>query len=508
MKPKRRLLRPRARIAATLALLCCAALLRAGPALAQGAITPEAKAEARERYDRGMRLFNDGDNAAAIAEWKRVYELVPNPVVLYNIGLGYAAMGRPVLAVEALTRLIAAPGALSAERLERAKATRDEQSARIAAIAVVANVEGAAIEIDNIEVAKTPLGAPISVASGTHVVSVVAPGYSPSRKEVTIAGRARADLTFELSPMQGRIAKFAVTSRLPGVEIVIDGIVSARTPLATSLSLAPGRHVIDLRRPGYVSARRELDLGDGSTTNLPIDLEEDAAALAEEGGSLVLAISEPQAVLTLDGRARGAYVSSLRVAHGVHRLRVERAGFLSFERDITVPRAASSTITVTLQPTPETLAAYTNRARLHRTWGIVGIAAGAALAGGGAGFLAYNAGQKRDAQAQLDAIELERTNDTGPCDTSGGKITAEECNNLITAREAARNNANARDAIGYVGIGVGAAALVTGIVLLATGDDLHRYEPPASGEPLAKLRVTPIGWATPQGGGLGVVGLF
>src|SRR3569833_2568352 len=54
-------------------------------ALAQTAAPPDAaKAEARERFDRGLALFEKSKNAAALAEFKRAYELIPNAVVLNN----------------------------------------------------------------------------------------------------------------------------------------------------------------------------------------------------------------------------------------------------------------------------------------------------------------------------------------------------------------------------------------------------------------------------------------
>ena len=41
-----------------------------------------AKAEAAKRFDRGLTLFDEGDNAGALAEFKQVYQTMPNPVVL------------------------------------------------------------------------------------------------------------------------------------------------------------------------------------------------------------------------------------------------------------------------------------------------------------------------------------------------------------------------------------------------------------------------------------------
>src|SRR5262249_52833848 len=54
------------------------------------------RAEAAERFDRAIRLVNDGDLTSALAEFQRAYALVPAVIVLYNVGLVYAALNRPV----------------------------------------------------------------------------------------------------------------------------------------------------------------------------------------------------------------------------------------------------------------------------------------------------------------------------------------------------------------------------------------------------------------------------
>ena len=67
-----------------------------------------------------MQLFNEGDNAGALAEFKQTYALMPNPIVLFNIGLVYAAMSRPVDAVDALSPVVDS-ATLSPEQRERAQ---------------------------------------------------------------------------------------------------------------------------------------------------------------------------------------------------------------------------------------------------------------------------------------------------------------------------------------------------------------------------------------------------
>src|SRR5262245_61950348 len=48
--------------------------------------TPEILAEAKQRFDRGYELYEEGEYPLALIEFNRAYELVPNYKVLYNIG--------------------------------------------------------------------------------------------------------------------------------------------------------------------------------------------------------------------------------------------------------------------------------------------------------------------------------------------------------------------------------------------------------------------------------------
>src|SRR3954465_13568971 len=76
------------------------------------------KAQAAQRFDRGLQLFNEGDNAGALAEFKQTYALHDNPIVLFNIGLVDAAMSRLVDAVDALGPVVRS-ATLSPEQRER-----------------------------------------------------------------------------------------------------------------------------------------------------------------------------------------------------------------------------------------------------------------------------------------------------------------------------------------------------------------------------------------------------
>ena len=496
------------RIGARTALFVLALSL-ARPAAAQPAPAGEALAEARERYERGIDLFGQGDYGGALAEFKRAREIAPYAVILYNLGLTYAALGRPVEAAETMAQVVANPGSLSADRLDRARAVLREQKARIAEIQVETSVPGATVDVDGVEVSKTPLAKPLQVKGGPHRIGAVLPGFAPARKEVDAAAGSRTSVQLELVPTDRSLGHLTVKTKLPAAEVAIDGQVVGMSPLRSSLAVLPGSHRVELRRPGYVTAKTELVVGEGATGEVALDPEEDPAAIRTEGGTLVLTISEPQALVIVDGRSRGVYLGAIPLAAGPHRLRVERGGFLASERDVDVPARKETNVRVELEPTPETRVAYVGKAKAYRTWGLVGVGVGALLAGSGIGFLIYNAGQKSASEDDLAAFKA-KTQNGGYCDNPSGNLALhkEYCETEDAKLRDHDSAVRSRDKIGWIGLGVGAAALGTGIVVLFLGEDPGRYDRRPSGDTLGRLRLRPVAAIGPGSSQVGVGGRF
>jgi hypothetical protein len=118
----------------------------------------------------------------------------------------------------------------------------------------------------------------------------------------------------------------------------------------------------------------------------------------------------------------------------------------------------------------------------------------------------WNAGQQSAAQNDANRLHTAETNSTDPCNYKAG-TNLSQCNQQITQDNADASSDGNRAYVGYVGVGIGAAATLFGLYLLFSNDDPHRYDPKekasAAGDPLV-----PFGWRAPGGGGLGLGGNF
>jgi hypothetical protein len=463
-----------------------------GLAHAQPAASDVARKEARERFSRGLHLFENGDNGGALAEFKRANELIPNRLVLFNIGLVYAAMDRPVEATAALEKVLKDAGPLKAEHLARAQAVKDEQEKRIGVVQVTTNVP-ATIEVDGLEAGTTPLAAPLRVAAGTRVIGAVASGHLPARREIIVAGQARVETALELRPSEARLAHIEIRCALPGADVLVDGIPVGKTPLLASITTEPGTRVVELRRAGYVTQRREIVLQDGARGELSFEPEMDAAA-ATTSGRLRLQIAEGEILVTVDGRPRGVYREGISMPAGAHLVRLERAGFEPENRQIVIPQGGELPLRVDLRPTPETREAYVARARTYRFWAWTTAVGGLVLGGGSTGLALWSHGKIPGAETKLATVEQNAVRfGGGACDPSQALTNDQvtECNKKLSdAQNTLSGYRNMRTG-GLVGAGVGVALIGVGVALFALGPDPGRYDRPES-EALSLRNLLPV----------------
>jgi len=161
--------------------------------------------EAKQRFDRGLDLYSEGEYPLALIEFTRAYDLVPNYRVLYNIGQVGIQLGQYANARRALEEYVQKGGdTIPADR--RAAVAKDmamlEQ--RTAFIEITVNLVGAEVLVDDVIVGKTPLVPALLVDAGVHRILVRHPGYLPRNSQVTLAGgdRQALPLTLEVQPAE------------------------------------------------------------------------------------------------------------------------------------------------------------------------------------------------------------------------------------------------------------------------------------------------------------------
>jgi hypothetical protein len=479
--------------------------LLAGAAQASAA-EPDGNAvrEAKERSARGLHLFENGDNGGALAEFERAQELAPSRLLLYRIALVYVAMDKPVDALESLDEVLSDTGPLKPEYLARAKAAKEEQQRHIGELDIKVNVP-AAIEIDGARAGEAPLSAPLSVAAGEHFVAIVAKGHIPLRQSVTVTAQGRAELAFELLPTEAKLAHVTVHSPLLGAEVRVDDELLGKTPFAEPVTVLPGKHVFEMQRPGYMNARRTLNLGDGVYSAVSFDPDEDSSADAEHG-RLRVAAGAGDVQVTINGRTRGTYSQPIALPAGLHVVKLERIGFEPLERLADVTANGETEVNVSLRPSEKVRVAQAAHASSYKSWAVASLVSGAVVAGGFSGLAIWSNGKLPPFESSL-ALAKENATGGRSCDPNNGLAPDPKklCDQRLGDAQGEVDKYRNLRLGGIIGAAAGVALVGVGVALLITAPS----EPGRGArEDTFAGSLVPVLSAGPSGASLGLRGQF
>jgi hypothetical protein len=156
---------------------------------AKPAVESSTVAEARERFNRGLHLYEEGDFALALIEFERAHELVANYRVLYNIGQVCIQLHQYAQARIALEGYLAQGGdQVEAQRRAEVGADLENLKRRTAAVEVLTKKPGAEVLVDGLPVGTTPLPERLLLDMGEHKIEVRKPGYVSAERFFTLAG--------------------------------------------------------------------------------------------------------------------------------------------------------------------------------------------------------------------------------------------------------------------------------------------------------------------------------
>jgi Tfp pilus assembly protein PilF len=231
---------------------------------------PKKMEEARQRFARGLQLYDEKNYEAARVELERAYQLAPTWKLLYNIGLCYGQRGDYVEAIKDLERYLKDGGAeISKDRVDEVNKELANLRPRIAHVRVQVNVPDADIQLDDQSVGKAPLPEPLMINPGRRKISAIKPGYFPSNQVITAAGSDDLSVNIELKELPK--ASYEKNPYV-GITIVSWGVTAAGVIGGGALAFFASQAADDLKnkRQQIDVTRDELDKAARKTKTLAL----------------------------------------------------------------------------------------------------------------------------------------------------------------------------------------------------------------------------------------------
>jgi hypothetical protein len=263
------------RLAALVVLLALATtLLPVAPRVAVAA-EPDQQTleEAAARYDRGVKLYEQGDYPAALAEFEAVYKMTGRFEVLYNIGLCQKKLFRYGASVRSFEKYLAEGGAgVDPARKQAVEAELADIRSLVAEVTVTVPGAPAQIDVDGASEGQTPFDRPLLLPSGHHTLRASREGELPDDKAIDVVSGQKIEVQLEPKPrpVAPTTAKITIDSRPSGAAISLDGKPVGTAPWTGDLP-AGSYHVTATQR-GYTKAAQELLVVAGQPRRVVIEL--------------------------------------------------------------------------------------------------------------------------------------------------------------------------------------------------------------------------------------------
>ena len=274
------------------------------------------------------------------------------------------------------------------------------------------------------------------------------------------------------------------------------------TPLAGPVKLPPGKHTIELRRPGYMDGYRQVELTPGTRVTVAFNPDEDESDSADRG-RLVVMVGVAGVRVTVDGRSHGVYRKPISLPAGPHLIGLTHPDFESLERKVDISASGNTELNVSLQPSKVTRKAEASRENTRKSWATAAIITGAVVAAGSAGLLVWGQSQLPAANDKLSLVQKDAVpNGGGDCDPSrANELTARLCREKMTSAQNDVDKYRNLRLVGIIGTSAGVALVGVGIVLRLT-------HPAPAEKDAEEAQLEPVFSAGPYGATLGLRGRF
>lgn len=175
----------------------------AAPSSAPVPASQDREAEARDRFQKGVKLFHAGVLGAALAEFLASRELYPTRSSTENAAVCLKKLGRFDEALDLYEILLRDFPDLPEPNKTSAQRALTELQGLVGSIEVTGAEPGAALAIDGRSRGELPSIGPLRVPAGTHVVRVHKEGFEPFEARVDVAGGATVRMEAKLRALRG-----------------------------------------------------------------------------------------------------------------------------------------------------------------------------------------------------------------------------------------------------------------------------------------------------------------
>lgn len=221
-------------VVATLALLSFGSGSAAASPAGTGAAA-DPKAAAKARFERAVRLFEDGNYEAALVEFRTSIGDYPTRTAAVNITICFRKLGRYDEEKDALDELERSFPTTKRSEIESLARARAEVADLLGTVAFSNLPAGTSITIDGRERGETPLAAPIAVSAGIRTLRATKRGFRPFERRIDVP--ARKDVVVSASLEAEPTTPVLVTTVAPTRPAVPP---SPRAPLWPAVALAAG----------------------------------------------------------------------------------------------------------------------------------------------------------------------------------------------------------------------------------------------------------------------------
>ncbi len=255
--------------------------LCAGTTVAAAQTAPLAETltgEAKQAYESGMLLFQDGDATGALTKFAHAHEASHDARLLWNMAVCEKEQRHYANAAAYIERYLKDAEHLTAEQRADATETLGALKAFYSPVLITNAPDGAIVSVDGLARGTTPLQQPLLLDLGAHQITVTKRGYVPVEKQLEVVGNADLEISAKLDPLPPTPAKvlpakLTVTTTGDKDTVAIDGkVVGSRR---WEGNLEPGQHALRVTAPGKKAYESHVDLAPGSTRTLHVTLEEE-----------------------------------------------------------------------------------------------------------------------------------------------------------------------------------------------------------------------------------------